>query len=132
MLAGPVLRRARAGWPVLPAAFLVLLVSVSVIAAGVLYGDAVGRADHGSVGVRPLARPPVGDGGGSRGGGDRSGREAGRTGGVHGASLGSIPVRTVLGPAEQMDGQPADLPEPALAPGRMGGPDALPERLAER
>lgn len=41
MLAGPVLRRARAGWAVLLAAFLVLLVSVSLIAAGVLYGDAV-------------------------------------------------------------------------------------------
>ena len=37
----PVLDRVRAGWPVLLAAFAVLLASVTLITAGVVYGDAV-------------------------------------------------------------------------------------------
>ena len=42
--------------------------------------------------------------------------------------VGTIPVRTVLGPAEQLTGQPTDLPEPTLPPDLLAGPETLPER----
>jgi nitroimidazol reductase NimA-like FMN-containing flavoprotein (pyridoxamine 5'-phosphate oxidase superfamily) len=44
---------------------------------------------------------------------------------------GVIPVRTVLGPAEQLTGQPTDLPAPTLPTDLLAGPETLPERLAE-
>lgn len=45
--------------------------------------------------------------------------------------VGAIPVRTVFGPPEQLAGQPADLDAPTLPPDLLGGPETLPERLAE-